>query len=103
MPCTWKTDLAMSRPMVVIDCMIWLLRIVGCQQAPTFMALTCRWRSRPQHQKQTFSVEGRLCFPHWWRRPCAIEDRRVLFLWPIHTKHSDEIAFRRWQPVRLFV
>src|SRR5580704_470922 len=48
MPCTWKTDLAMSRPIVVIDCMIWLLRIVGLQQAPTFMALTCRWRSRPQ-------------------------------------------------------
>jgi len=21
--------------------------------APTFMALTCRWRSRPQHQQQT--------------------------------------------------
>ena len=21
--------------------------------APTFMALTCRWRSRPQHQKAT--------------------------------------------------
>jgi hypothetical protein len=33
--------------------MIWLLRIVGPQQAPTFMALTCRWRSRPQHQKRT--------------------------------------------------
>jgi hypothetical protein len=29
------------------------LRIVGPQQAPTFMALTCRWRSRPQHRKQT--------------------------------------------------
>jgi hypothetical protein len=42
--------LAISRPIVVIDCMIWLLRIVGLQQAPTFMALTCRWRSRPQHQ-----------------------------------------------------
>jgi hypothetical protein len=33
--------------------MIWLLRIVGPQQAPTFMALTCRWRSRPQHHKLT--------------------------------------------------
>jgi hypothetical protein len=43
----------MSRPIVVIDCMFWLLRIVGPQQAPTFMALTCRWRSRPQHQKAT--------------------------------------------------
>ena len=28
----------------------WLLQIVGALTAPTFMALTCRWRSRPQHQ-----------------------------------------------------
>src|SRR5665213_4278668 len=27
-----------------------LLRIVGALTAPTFMALTCRWRSRPQPQ-----------------------------------------------------
>jgi len=31
----------------------WLLRIVGALTAPTSMALTCRWRSRPQHQKRT--------------------------------------------------
>jgi hypothetical protein len=31
-----------------------LLRIVGALTAPTSMALTCRWRSRPQHQKRTF-------------------------------------------------
>src|ERR1039457_4115805 len=31
-----------------------LLQIVGALTAPTFMALTCRWRSRPQHQKPTF-------------------------------------------------
>jgi len=31
----------------------WLLQIVGALTAPTFMALTCRWRNRPQHQKQT--------------------------------------------------
>src|SRR3990170_5925354 len=30
-----------------------LLRIVGTLTAPTSMALMCRWRSRPQHQKQT--------------------------------------------------
>src|SRR5664279_813483 len=34
----------------------WLLQIVGALTAPTFMALTCRWRSRPQHQKQTIAV-----------------------------------------------
>src|SRR5665809_83099 len=32
----------------------WLLRIVGALTAPTSMALMCRWRSRPQHQKRTF-------------------------------------------------
>src|SRR5450830_1570119 len=31
----------------------WLLQIVGALTAHTFMALTCRWRSRPQHHKQT--------------------------------------------------
>src|ERR1700733_9022283 len=36
----------MSRPIVVIVCMTWLLRIVGALTAPTSMALTCRWRSR---------------------------------------------------------
>src|SRR5262245_23793296 len=32
---------------------VWLLRIVGALTAPTSMALTCRWRSRPQHHKRT--------------------------------------------------
>src|ERR1700735_4271337 len=31
---------------------VWLLRIVGALSAPTSVALTCRWRSRPQHQKR---------------------------------------------------
>jgi hypothetical protein len=31
----------------------WLLRIVGALTAPTSVALACRWRSRPQHQKAT--------------------------------------------------
>src|SRR6202047_3130183 len=35
---------------------VWLLRIVGALTAPTFMALTCRWRSRPQHQKRTYAA-----------------------------------------------
>src|SRR5215470_3952261 len=34
-------------------CMIWLLRIVGALTAPTSMALTRRWRSRPQHHNRT--------------------------------------------------
>src|SRR6185436_16459671 len=36
---------------------VWLLRIVGALTAPTCMALPCRWRSRPQHQKQTFAMQ----------------------------------------------
>src|SRR5580692_7632427 len=47
----------MSRPIVVIVCMTWLLRIVGALTAPTSMALTCRWRSRPQHQQQTHALQ----------------------------------------------
>src|ERR1039457_4908220 len=35
----------------------WLLQIVGALTAPTFMALTCRWRSRPQHQKRTHAPQ----------------------------------------------
>src|SRR5471032_672680 len=34
----------------------WLLQIVGALTAPTSVALTCRWRSRPQHQKRTSHV-----------------------------------------------
>jgi hypothetical protein len=29
----------------------WLLRIVGASNGPTSLALSCPWRSRPQHQK----------------------------------------------------
>src|SRR5712671_7756795 len=31
----------------------WLLRMVGALPATPFVALTCRWRSRPQHQRRT--------------------------------------------------
>src|SRR6266496_1828137 len=44
---------------VETDCLnrlhVLLLRIMGALTAPTSMALACRWRSRPQHQKRTFS------------------------------------------------
>src|SRR6516225_3969350 len=36
---------------------VWLLRIVGASTAPTSMALPCRWRSRPQHQKRTCALQ----------------------------------------------
>src|SRR5262249_26293245 len=35
----------------------WLLRIVGASTGSTSMALACRWRSRPQHQKRTYAVQ----------------------------------------------
>src|SRR5450759_3951006 len=35
----------------------WLLQIVGALTAPTFMALMCRWRSRPQHQQRTHAPQ----------------------------------------------
>src|SRR6266545_3423702 len=38
---------------------VWLLRIVGASTAPTSMALPCRWRSRPQHQKRKGSKQAR--------------------------------------------
>src|SRR5215831_11955553 len=38
---------------------VWLLRIVGALTAPTSMALPCRWRSRPQHQKRTCDPASR--------------------------------------------
>src|SRR5262249_22571841 len=37
---------------------VWLLRIVGASTAPTSMALPCRWRSRPQHQKRLTASRG---------------------------------------------
>src|SRR5262249_40851339 len=40
---------------------VWLLRIVGALTAPTSMALACRWRSRPQHQKLTYDTQSRRC------------------------------------------
>src|SRR5262245_51023458 len=45
---------------------VWLLRIVGASTAPTSMALPCRWRSRPQHQKRTRAPQQprtRLAYP----------------------------------------
>src|SRR5262252_9865134 len=42
-----------------------LLRIVVTPAATTSMALTCRWRSRPQHQYQTSSL------PQWRCDGCA--------------------------------
>src|SRR5271170_5236130 len=39
----------------------WLLRIVGALTAPTSLALSCRWRSRPQHQKRKSMASHPAC------------------------------------------
>src|SRR5262249_36388244 len=42
-----------------------LLRIVGASTAPPSMALRCRWRGRPQHQKRTSALQQKvLLFDH---------------------------------------
>src|SRR6266568_4459116 len=51
---------------------VWLLRIVGASTAPTSMALPCRWRSRPQHQKQTIGLARRRL-----ENPLALTDWKV--------------------------
>jgi GNAT superfamily N-acetyltransferase len=43
----------MSKPIVVIACMLSSSESWEPQTAPTSLALTCRWRSRPQHQMLT--------------------------------------------------
>src|SRR5215472_3777477 len=40
----------------------WLLRIVGASTGSTSMALACRWRSRPQHQKRTYAVQQKMSY-----------------------------------------
>src|SRR5262249_27389222 len=53
----------------------WLLRIVGASTAPTSMALPCRWRSRPQHQKRTRAPQQNRCFIRSPRRRWPIARR----------------------------
>src|SRR5215831_16919245 len=56
---------------------VWLLRIVGALTAPTSMALPCRWRSRPQHQKRTRAPQQNRCFIRSPRRRWPIGQARL--------------------------
>jgi hypothetical protein len=56
--------LAMSKPIVVIVCMLSSSESWEPQTAPTSLALACRWRSRPQHQKATFALQQIFLFDH---------------------------------------
>src|SRR5262245_44755255 len=73
---------------------VWLLRIVGALTAPTSMALTCRWRSRPQHHEPTHALQQ---IP-------LIQSPRRRGLWPmtVNTNKSDKrrrhrMVSRAWQ------
>src|SRR5260370_11471929 len=48
----------MSRPIVVIVCMARSSESWEPLTAPAFMALTCRWRSRPQHHERTWQSDS---------------------------------------------
>src|SRR6516225_4106110 len=54
----------MSRPMVEIVCMDSSSESWEPQAAPTSVALSCRWRSRPQHQQQTHAVQQKPSLDH---------------------------------------
>src|SRR5215475_5162573 len=47
----------MSKPIVVIACMLSSSESWEPQTAPTSLALACRWRSRPQHHFRTHAVQ----------------------------------------------
>ena len=42
-------------------------------------------------------VSGYLLHRRWC--PCAVEDRRIAFIRPVHSQHQDELACRCGQPV----
>src|SRR5262245_60505321 len=50
----------MSKPIVVIACMLSSSESWEPQTAPTSLALTCRWRSRPQHQNRSGATAANL-------------------------------------------
>src|SRR5215475_7323760 len=53
-------DLAISRPIVEIDCIDSSSESWEAQTAPTSLALSCPWRSRPQSRRPRRSrLEGR--------------------------------------------
>src|SRR6476659_5202996 len=76
----------------------WLLRIVVTSKATTPVALTCRWRSRPQHHVRTHAVQH--AFPglqqrieaarmRLGRRDPAAERRREI----LEGRPGDRLAF----------
>src|SRR5262249_3363893 len=121
-PWTWKTDLAMSRPIVVTVCMDSSSEIAGASAAPTSMALTCRVeepstaseadiallrtkRRRGPFREVTFPKLDVLLvrFDDGRRDPTAIDDRWRFCLGPVHPQHRDELTLRGRQPVRFLV
>ena len=52
-----------SRPTVVVLCMPWLLRIVGCPNSAHFDGALVPERGHPQHQERTWKGLGREARP----------------------------------------
>src|SRR5262249_60213832 len=42
-------------------------------------------------------ASGYLLHRRW--SPCAVEDRGIAFIWPVHSQHQNELACRCGQPV----
>ena len=73
-----------------LNCLhVWLLSIVGALTAPTFMALTCRWRSRPQHQKRTSDTAAKCSHLVTPQRPKKFAD---LMCQSIRLLHGGEVS-----------
>lgn len=52
-----------------------------------------RW-AKSRHR--TALASGRDC-------PCSVDNRRIIFVRPVHRQHQDELARWGWEPVRLLV
>src|SRR5258707_895300 len=54
---------------------VWLFRIVIASSAATSVALTCQWKSRPQHQERSYADVGNVCTGSG--APCRIPPSRL--------------------------
>src|SRR4029079_345728 len=89
----------MSKPIVVIACMLSSSESWEPQTAPTSLALACRWRSRPQHHEQySASLNDEPLWQRWFHCP-EIRSQSVSiigtdFLIPLESHERHESAIR---------
>src|SRR5436190_7668315 len=84
----------MSKPIVVIVCMLSSSESWEPQTTPTSLALTCRWRSRPQHQLRPNAPQQRApVFDHLvGKREQPGTSRPSVFA----VLRFNQLVFRRW-------